>query len=204
MMRSDAITRGAIPVLKRLGLSDLDHGRSDTASDGETGRKNRVLILGFYRTASSFLSELERRQSVLLEQVFVVDFNPVVYHALQERGVHIHYGDIANADTLAHSGVANAEIVISTVPDSLLKGTTNEKLVRHVRMVNPKATIIATAEVLGAAQSLYAAGADYVTIARLAAADELIELVTAAESGLIGDLKAKLDAQLRDRQEILP
>jgi Kef-type K+ transport system membrane component KefB/voltage-gated potassium channel Kch len=204
MMRSDAITRGAIPVLKRLGLSDLDHGRSDTASDGETGRKNRVLILGFYRTASSFLSELERRQSVLLEQVFVVDFNPVVYHALQERGVHIHYGDIANADTLAHSGVANAEIVISTVPDSLLKGTTNEKLVRHVRMVNPKATIIATAEVLGAAQSLYAAGADYVTIARLAAADELIELVTAAESGLIGDLRAKLDAQLRDRQEILP
>ena len=29
MMRSDAITRGAIPVLKRLGLRDLDHSRTE-------------------------------------------------------------------------------------------------------------------------------------------------------------------------------
>ena len=80
--------------------------------------------------------------------MFVVDFNPIVYHALQARGVKVHYGDICHADTLAHAGVADAEIVISSVPDSLLKGTSNERLVRHVRAVNPTAKIIATAEVL--------------------------------------------------------
>ena len=90
------------------------------------------------------------------------------------------------------------------MPDSLLKGTTNEKLVRHVRMVNPTAKIIATAEVLAETQMLYAAGADYVTIARLDQANELIDVVTAAEAGQLAGLKAKLDAQLRDRQEILP
>jgi voltage-gated potassium channel Kch len=133
-----------------------------------------------------------------------VDFNPNVYHALQARGIHIHYGDIAHADTLAHASLADAKIVISSVPDSLLKGTTNEKLVRHIRMVNPSATIIATADVLAETQSLYAAGADYVTIARLAAADDLIQAVTAIESGLLQEMKAKLDGQLRDRQEVLP
>jgi Kef-type K+ transport system membrane component KefB/voltage-gated potassium channel Kch len=202
MMRSDRLTRLAIPALKRIGLRDLDQGRAD--AEDEMGGEHRILILGFFRMASSLLSEIERRRPALLQQVCVVDFNPNVYHALLDRGVTIHYGDIAHADTLSHAGAADAEIVISTVPDSLLKGTTNEKLVRHVRMLNPSARIIATADVLADVQSLYAAGADYVIVARLAGAGELVEAVTAAEAGLLGDMKARLDAQLADRREILP
>jgi hypothetical protein len=203
MMRSDAATRHVIPILKRLGLRDLDHSRADD-EETKTDRKQRILVLGFYRIASSFLAELERRKSALLEQVVVVDFNPNVYRALQERGVRVQYNDISNADSLVHAGIADAEIVISSVPDSLLKGTTNEKLVRHVRMVNPTTKIIATAEELAEAETLYAAGADYVTMARIDQANELIDVVTAAEAGRLGELRAKLDAQLRDRQEILP
>jgi Kef-type K+ transport system membrane component KefB/voltage-gated potassium channel Kch len=202
MMRSDRLTRLAIPALKRIGLRDLDESCTD--AEDETGGAHHVLILGFFRMASSLLSEIERRRPALLQQVCVVDFNPNVYHTLLDRGVTIHYGDIAHADTLSHAGAADAEIVISTVPDSLLKGTTNEKLVRHVRMLNPSAKIIATADVLADVQSLYTAGADYVIVARLAGASELIEAVTAAEAGLLGDMKARLDAQLADRREILP
>ncbi|MCX7310740.1 MAG: cation:proton antiporter [Alphaproteobacteria bacterium] len=203
MMRSDSATRYAIPILKRLGFSDLD--QSDTTVQGTaTERKRRILILGFYRIASSFLAELERRQSTLRDQVMVVDFNPQVYHALQKHGIQVFYHDIANADSLKHAGIADAEIVISTIPDALLKGTTNEKLVRYVRLMNPTAKIIATAEVLADAQTLYGAGADYVTIARLDQANELIDVVTAAEAGRLDRLKAKLDVQLTNRQEILP
>jgi Kef-type K+ transport system membrane component KefB len=204
MMRSDAITRSAIPALKRLGLSDLDHRPADAGSESEARRKHRILILGFYRVASSFLSELERRHAALLEQVFVVDFNPDVYHSLRARGVKIHYGDISHADTLSHAGAAQAEIVICSVPDSLLKGTSNEKLVRHVRTINPTAKIIATADVLAETETLYAAGADYVTIARLDQANELIGVIAAAEAGLLDDMKARLETQLRSRQEVLP
>jgi Kef-type K+ transport system membrane component KefB len=204
MMRSDAITRGAIPILRRMGLSDLDRTHTEAEPATSDERKGRILLLGFYRVASSFLTELERRHAALLEQVFVVDFNPTVYHALQARGVNVHYGDIAHADTLTHAGVADAAIVISSIPDSLLKGTTNEKLVRQVRLANPTAKIIASADVLAETQSLYAAGADYVTIARLDQANELVEVVTAVEAGLLDDIKAKLEARLRDRQEILP
>ena len=204
IMRSDAISRSAIPLFKRLGLSDLDQTRADTEPETTKERKRRIVILGFYRVASSFLTELERRHAALLEQVFVVDFNPTVYHSLQSRGIKVHYGDIAHTDTLAHAGIADAEIVISSVPDSLLKGTTNERLVRYVRAANPTAKIIATADVLAETQTLYAAGADYVTIARLDLANELVEVVTAAEAGLIDDLRSRLEARLRDRNEILP
>jgi Kef-type K+ transport system membrane component KefB len=203
MMRSDAATRHVIPILKRLGFRDLDHSRADDEQT-TTERKQRILVLGFYRIASSFLAELERRNSALLEQVVVVDFNPNVYRALQERGIRVQYNDVSNADSLLHAGIADAEIVISSVPDSLLKGTTNEKLVRHVRMANPTTKIIATAEELAEAETLYAAGADYVTMARIDQANELIDVVTAAEAGRLDELRAKLDAQLRDRQEILP
>jgi hypothetical protein len=58
--------------------------------------------------------------------------------------------------------------------------------------------------VLAETQILYDAGADYVTIARLDQANELIDVVTAAEDGLLHELKAKIDGQLRGRQEILP
>ena len=60
-------------------------------------------------------------------------------------------------------GVAKAEIIILSVPDALLKGATNEKLVRHVRSLNRSAKIVATADVLadvaGAGSGSGAAGA---------------------------------------------
>jgi Kef-type K+ transport system membrane component KefB/voltage-gated potassium channel Kch len=204
MTRSDAIVRRTIPLLKPLGLRDLDHRPTDAEPDSKQERQRRILLLGFFRSASSFLAEIERQHAALLEQVFVVDFNPVVYHTLQARGVKIYYGDISHAETLTHAGIADAEIVISSVPDSLLKGTSNEKLVRYARSVNASAKIIATADVLSQAETLYAAGADYVTIARLTEADELIEVVAAAEAGLLDDMRARLDARLRERPEVLP
>jgi len=204
MTNSDLITRNAVVGLRRVGVRDLDHAQAESDGPGTHGRKGSIALLGFFRAASSFLSEIERAHPMLLERVYVLDFNPVVYHTLKARGINVFYGDISHVDTLAHAGIAEAEIVISSVPDSLLKGTTNEKLVRHVRAVNPAAKIIATADLLGEADNLYAAGADYVVTGRLAEADELIAAVTTARDGLLSDLRAKLDIRLRDRREVLP
>ena len=133
----------------------------------------RIVILGFYRAASALLAEIERQDAALLEQISVIDFNPLVFKTLAERGVHVIYGDISNVDTLLHAGVGQAEIIILSIPDALLKGATNEKLVRHVRSLNPAAKIVATADVLADVDELYAAGADYVTVPRLSDAHEL-------------------------------
>jgi Kef-type K+ transport system membrane component KefB len=205
MMRSDQIVRLAIGPLKRIGLRDLDHSHADEGDEeGGHGEGRRILILGFFRAASALLSEIERQNPGLLDQIGVVDFNPVVFQTLKGRGVHVTYGDISNVDTLVHAGVGKAEIIILSVPDSLLKGANNEKLVRHVRSLNTTAKIVSTADLLSDVQDQYAAGADYVVVTRLSDAHELFNVIEAADKGLLEDKRAEVDARLSERREVLP
>lgn len=204
MARSDQITRRAIPLLKRIGLRDLDQQAEAAEHGGGHGAARRIVILGFFRAASALVSEIERRNEDLLQQITVIDFNPNVYRTLAARGMHVVYGDISNVDTLLHAGVGSAEIIILSVPDSLLKGATNERLVRHVRGLNPAAKIVATADLLGDVEALYAAGADYVTVPRISDAEQLYSVIEAADDGLLDDKRAALDALLAERKEVLP
>lgn len=206
MTRSDEITRASIVGLKKLGFRDLDqaHDGEPAHGDGAHGAARRIVVLGFFRAASALLAEIERQNKSLLEQISVVDFNPNVFRTLTDRGIHVIYGDISNIDTLVHAGVGGAELIILSVPDSLLKGANNEKLVRHVRSINPTAKIVSTADLLGDVPDLYAAGADYVTVTRLSDAHELYKVIEAADKGLLGDKRAELDRLLGKRQEVLP
>src|SRR6185312_2907994 len=153
----------------------------DAGHEGGHGEARRIVILGFFRAASALLSEIERRSPAVLEQITVIDFN-----------------------TLVHAGVGKSELIILSIPDSLLKGADNEKLVRHVRSLNPTARIVATAEILAEVNDLYAAGADYVTVTRLSDADELYKVIEAAQAGLLEDKRAETDALLSERREVLP
>ncbi|MEH2482105.1 Kef-type K+ transport system membrane component KefB [Nitrobacteraceae bacterium AZCC 2146] len=204
MVRSDQITRLLIGPLKRIGIRDLDHGQEQAGHAAGHGDARRIVILGFFRAASALLSEIERQNQSLLDQISVVDFNPNVFRTLVERGQHVIYGDISNVDTLTHAGVGKAEIIILSVPDSLLKGANNEKLVRHVRSINPTAKIISTADLLSDVPDIYAAGADYVTVTRLSDAHTLYEVIDAADQGLLDDKRAEMDTQLAERREVLP
>ncbi|QOZ36016.1 cation:proton antiporter [Bradyrhizobium sp. CCBAU 53421] len=207
MARSDQIVRGLIGPLKRIGLRDLDHvgaGGGEAGQEGGHGEIRRIVILGFFRAASALISQIERQNQSLLEQISVIDFNPLVFRTLSDRGMHVIYGDISNVDTLVHAGIGKAEIIILSVPDFLLVGADNEKLVRHVRALNPTAKVVATADLLTGVDDLYAAGADYVTVTRLSDAGELYSVIEAADAGLLDDKRAELDAQLSDRREVLP
>ncbi|MBI5130709.1 MAG: cation:proton antiporter [Rhodopseudomonas palustris] len=204
MVRSDPITRATIRLLKAIGLRDLDHKAEDSEEDAGHGAVRRIVILGFFRAASALISEIERQNPELLKQISVIDFNPMVYRTLTERGMHVVYGDISNVDTLLHAGVGKAEMIILSVPDSLLKGANNERLVRHVRALAPTAQIVATADLLVDVEALYAAGADYVTVTRLSDANELFDVIEAADNGLLQDKRAELDARLSERREVLP
>lgn len=204
--RSDQLSRHGIMFLKRLGVLDLDRSQAGEGGHGAGGHgePRRIVILGFFRAASALLNEIERRDESMLDQIGVVDFNPVVFSTLSARGLHVTYGDISNLDTLVHAGVGSAEIIILSVPDSLLKGANNEKLVRHVRSLNPTAKIISTADRLSDVEDQYAAGADYVTVTRLTDAQELFAAIEAADNGLLADKRAETDAILEGRREVLP
>src|SRR3954465_9765410 len=204
MGRSDQVTRALIGPLKRIGLRDLDQTQEADAHEGGHGEARRIVILGFFRAASALLSEIERRSPAVLEQITVIDFNPLVFRTLTDRGMHVVYGDISNVDTLVHAGVGKSELIILSIPDSLLKGADNEKLVRHVRSLNPTAKIVATAELLSGVNDLYEAGADFVTVTRLSDAHELYKVIEAAQAGLLEDKRAETDALLSERREVLP
>jgi len=205
MGNSDRIIRMSIGPLKRIGLRDLDQAAVAAGEHGEQhGTARRIVILGFFRAASALLSEIERQDKSLLDQISVVDFNPNVFRVLAERGLHVIYGDISNIDTLIHAGIGSAEIIILSVPDALLKGADNERLVRHVRMLNATAKIISTADTLASVGDQYAAGADYVTVPRVTDAQELFRAIEAADDGLLGEKRAQADGQLAERREVLP
>lgn len=204
MTRSDAVSRATIAALKRFGLRDLDHRSEHDLEPDEADHGSRIMLLGFYRTASSLLAEFERQNVPIEDQISVIDFNPGVYHSLRARGIKVVYGDVSHTDVLRHAGAAHAQIVISSVPDALLVGTSNVRLVRAVRAMNPTAKIIATADVIGNVQTLYDAGADHVIVSRFAEANVLLDAIRAAEEGLLQDRRAELDAQLAGRREVLP
>ena len=204
MGRSDEIIRGLIGPMKKIGLRDLDHSHDGHADEGGHGEARRIVILGFFRAASALLAEIERQNPLVLEQITVIDFNPNVFRTLADRGLHVVYGDISNVDTLLHAGVGKSELIILSVPDSLLKGANNEKLVRHVRTLNPTAKIVATADMLRDVNDLYKAGADYVTVTRLSDAHQLYTVIEAVQAGLLEDKRAELDALLAERKEVLP
>jgi Kef-type K+ transport system membrane component KefB/voltage-gated potassium channel Kch len=202
---SDPLVRRLIPILKRAGLKDLDAESTPAPADAPgDAAGGRILIVGFFREASSLLEELTQHAPHVLPRVTVVDFNPVVFEALKRRGVHIVYGDVSQRDTLLKAGAADASLFVCTVPESLLKGITNEKLVRQLREINPRARIIITTELLSEVKRLRAAGATYVYLPRLEEARDLAEAVRAAIDGLLDQKQASIDRQLDGRREVLP
>ena len=205
MAKSDRYVRAIIPWLKNRGLRDLDQVADNAGPPGATSHRGsaRIVFVGFFRTASSLLEEIQRHDPELVADVAVVDFSPVARDGLLKRRVPVIYGDISHRDTLVHAGVDKAEVLISTVPDSLLKGTTNARLVRLLRDLNPSAKIIATADVLAQAAELLDAGADYVNVPRLRQAGDLLEAVRAARDGLLDQKRAALREILLDRREVL-
>lgn len=201
ILKNDFILQKTKPWLKRFGLRDLDQERPD-AAHAETPK--RICLLGFFWTASSLLEEITRERPALLKDVLVVDFNPHVYDQLRKRGVHVVYGDIAQRDVLHHAGVSHAEIIICSLPNMILKGASNLKMLRQLRELNPKAQIIVHAEQLQDIPTLYASGANYVSAPRLLEATDLLKVIDAAEHDLLDEKRAAQKEQLFERREVIP
>jgi len=201
IFQNDYLLRKTVPWLNRLGLLDLDqpHVEAETS-----GKARRICILGFSWTASSLLEEITREKPALVDDILIVDFNPQVYDRLRRRGVHVVYGDIAQREVLHHAGVAHAEIVICSLPNMILKGASNQRLLRQLRELNPRAQIVVHAEKLSDIPALYADGANYVSVPRLLEASDLLKVIEAAEKNLLDEKRKAQAEQLEERNEIIP
>lgn len=120
----------------------------------------------------------------------MIDFNVALHERIRQVGAHVEYGDLSNADTLLHAGVDRARVVVSTVPDDLLRGVDNRRLVEAIRRMNPKAIIIANAVNLADCDAIYEAGADYVFLSRVETARSLSDVIGEALNGTLAEYRA--------------
>ncbi len=188
------------PLLRRLGLRDRGVGQEVESATPE----KRIVFVGFTRYASSLLHELLVHDPSLANDIGVIDFNPQVKDELDRRGIQASYGDVSHLGTLHHAGVHHAKILICTVPDPLLKGTSNERLLATLLSLAPSAHVIVTAEVLETARELYRKGAAYVFTPRLTSVRELSGIVIAALEDVLQEKRREAIEQLEGRIEVLP
>ena len=194
-------------ALSALHMKDIAAEEAGTEDSSGVAHKP-IVFLGFFREASAILHEFELRGSEesrhsLLDDILVIDFNPVVYNELRRRGIACLYGDVAHMETLHHARIHHAELVVSTIPDHILKGTSNERLLKKIRQLCPHAKAVVTAESPQRALDLYDLGADFVFIPRMHSSAQVAEVI---ESGLregLENVRADEIERLRVRYEVL-
>ncbi|MBE7472830.1 MAG: hypothetical protein DPW09_29565 [Anaerolineae bacterium] len=139
-------------------------GRGAVHSEAGEHSAYPIVILGYHRGAQSLVETLSEQYPHLLDKILVMDFNVEALRELQSRQVVGIFGDISHLDTLEHAHLREAEVIISTIPDVLLKGINNLALVKTCRTLAPNATVIATADLPEQVRELKHAGANEVIL----------------------------------------
>jgi Kef-type K+ transport system membrane component KefB len=160
-------------VVEHIGFKDIKSAPTDDLA----AAPKDIAFLGFYRVASAFIREIEDAGIEIQDKIVVVDFNPRVFQRLPRHGIKVVYGDVSNPETLHHAGIDGAKIVLSTIPDEILVGTSNLRLIDRMKKIAPQARIIVTAASPSRALTLYEAGADYVYLPSQLAAQHLLTVV---------------------------
>ena len=198
--QADTIHEKLGALLERIGIKEpVEKAAGDEESYS-------VAILGFHRVSSSLLHDLGRKHPGMMSQVLVVDFNVNLHPKIAAQGAVVKYGDLSNIETLHHAGVDKARVIVCTIPDDVLKGTTNRQIVKAARHVNPDAIIIANAIELPESKRLYEAGADFVFLQRIEAARAVGVAIEKALAGEIGAHRAAMEAlegEWHARKEVL-
>lgn len=186
-------------MVTKLGFQDIQNKTKEESM--VIGKE--IALLGFHRIASSLVREMEEFDEKLKKKLIVVDFNPEVHFKLEAHNVKMIYGDISHLETLRHAGIESVKVVISSVPDTLLKGTDNLRIIKQIQKICPYSKIVVTAESPSRALKMYAEGADYVLLPRLVVADHLIPVLREILAGESKALKDKEIERLKSREEII-
>ena len=185
-------------LLVKIGIKDL--GNDD---EEQSINKRPIVLLGVFKIANSFFDQLARNKSDLINDIMVVDFNPIVREALQQRGIPCVYADISHPDTLVHAGISHAKVVVCSIENVFLKGTTNLKLIEVIHAVCPDAKIIVTGDNAYQSLELYQAGADVVLQPSALTAEFLASSISNAMENNLDEIQQKALLALENNNEFL-
>lgn len=116
-----------------------------TGPDEDAGHGSaNIYLLGYYLHAEALIRRIKQCRPDLLPQIMVIDFNLINHNRIRSYGLRVMYGDISNLETLRHAGIQHAKVVVSTIANTFLRGTTNERLIDSIRSIAPAARIVST------------------------------------------------------------
>lgn len=185
-------------VLSLAGIKD----KVETVESDSIEQKS-IFFLGFFKNASSIIYEIEKQGSKLKDQIRIIDFNPEVLAKLKEKGFDAQYGDISHLETLHHLGIHHAKVVVSTIPDSVLRGTSNLNILKAVKQHAPESKIIVASEDISNSLELYELGADYVIVPRLIVSAQMVQMFEKATSWTKPGINTPNYHGIKERVEII-
>ena len=94
-------------------------------------------------------------------------------------------------------------MVICTLPDSILKGTSNGKLLKQLLRSCPEAQIVVASETIEGARVLYGEGAHFVFVPRIHSAHRMAEIIRVAREDGLDRLRVEELTALWSRDEVL-
>ncbi len=155
------ISKALSAMLKRkesVEKIDKEAAKGEHVASGH-GHGAEIVLLGYFQNAEAIMCYLRDDEPELLKKMLVIDFNLQNHAKIAAHGVRVAYGDISNPDTLRHFDISSAKVVMSTISNTFLRGTSNEKLLSGIKLVNPEIAFIATADNIGFAEALESQGA---------------------------------------------
>ncbi len=146
--------------LKSTPINDVasDFPSKPAVSDPGAHRPE-IVMLGYFHVADELVRYLKAHMPALLPRMLVIDFNLANHERIEANHLRVVYGDVSNLDTLRHHGIAEAKLVLCTISDAFLRGTTNATLLNFTSSANPKAQFIATADTFEDTEKLLSQGA---------------------------------------------
>ncbi len=175
---NDAIARALVRATRRIFRRVGSHEPAENEAERRHLAEARdVVLLGCYRDGLALLDKVEAELPELTKRILVIDFNLQLKEKIESAGFAWAYGDLAHPETLVHLGLERASVIVSSIPDTFLKGTTNRRLFMHAQTIAPQAHFVVTAEGASQEEDLHALGAQDVVIPANVTANRLLELL---------------------------
>jgi Trk K+ transport system NAD-binding subunit len=111
--------------------------------------------------------------------ILVVDHDPSVIKQLNHDGRDAIYADMGDTELYASILDGSNAVVVSTIPDV----SVSTMLIQYIKRVHPHLRVCVTADMHEHAMMLYEAGADYVLLPHIVAADHIQGVVTRLSQG---------------------
>ncbi|NDC37060.1 MAG: hypothetical protein EBZ48_03300 [Proteobacteria bacterium] len=142
-----------------------------------------VFILGYHHCGRALIQSLQSSTPQLLNRIKVIDFNLEALRELESLPVKAVFADLSSLDTLEHLHLDRARVILLTLPDLLLKGTSSQQVVGICRAVAPHAVIIGMADSAQHRAALISSGANDAILWYHTKADSLAALIKDVDAG---------------------